>query len=417
MKKLIAVMLFALTYNGAMAQEKFLPGYVKTAEGVRTDGLIDYRNWDNNPKKVTFKQGEQGKAQVFEALDIAEFGVKDEIYVGAIVEKEITTNITYGLSKSPDVEVRIDTVFLQTLVSGEKTLLGMKAAGKQNFYIKDGGNYVLLQYKWYMTEKNGAQMRAENTMFRRQLATYLGECLHIIDPLQSATYTSKSLESIFLQYYACTDKMPGFMNVREKVISELGVLGGASSTHLTFESAMAIQDIVNYKFPSATGVVGGLFLDIVFPRNNRKWSFYNELFYSSYSVRGSFQEIRDENDYRNVEGNLGYTYLKVNNMVRYRYPIAGFKIFVNAGMSNGFALSETNKKSTFTKFYSTETNQEGKVLAETRSYEQGLLLGVGAMAGRITGEFRYERANGMSVYPLLSSRVERYFLLVSYRLK
>ena len=410
-------MLFALTYNGAMAQEKFLPGYVKTAEGVRTDGLIDYRNWDNNPKKVTFKQGEQGKAQVFEALDIAEFGVKDEIYVGAIVEKEITTNITYGLSKSPDVEVRIDTVFLQTLVSGEKTLLGMKAAGKQNFYIKDGGNYVLLQYKRYMTEKNGAQMRAENTMFRRQLATYLGECLRIIDPLQSATYTSKSLESVFLRYYACTDKMPAFMNVREKVITELGVLGGASSTHLTFESAMAIQDIVNYKFPSATGVVGGLFLDIVFPRNNRKWSFYNELFYSSYSVSGSFQEIRDENDYRNVEGNLGYTYLKVNNMVRYRYPIAGFKIFVNAGMSNGFALSETNKKSTFTKFYSTEINQEGKVLAETRKYEQGLLLGVGAMAGRITGEFRYERANGMSVYPLLSSRVERYFLLVSYRLK
>jgi hypothetical protein len=417
MKKLIAVMLFALTYNGAMAQEKFLPGYVKTAEGVRTDGLIDYRNWDNNPKKVTFKRGEQGKAQVFEALDIAEFGVKDEIYVGAIVEKEITTNVSSGLSKSPEVEVRIDTVFLQTLVSGEKTLLGMKAAGKQNFYIKEGGNYVLLQYKWYMTEKNGAQMRAENTMFRRQLATYLGECLRIIDPLQSATYTSKSLESIFLRYYACTDKMPAFMKVREKVITELGVLGGASSTHLTFESAMAVQDIVNYKFPSATGVVGGLFLDIVFPRNNRKWSFYNELFYSSYSVSGSFQEIRDENDYRNVEGNLGYTYLKVNNMVRYRYPIAGFKIFVNAGMSNAFALSETNKKSTFTKFYSTETNQEGKVLAETRKYEQGLLLGVGAMAGRITGEFRYERANGMSVYPLLSSRVERYFLLVSYRLK
>lgn len=417
MKKLIALMLFVLAYSGAMAQEKFLPGYVKTAKGVRTDGLIDYRNWDNNPKKVTFKQGEQGKAQVFEALDIAEFGVKDEIYVGAIVEKEITSNVTFGPSKSPDVEVRIDTVFLQTLVSGEKTLLGMKAAGKQNFYIKDGDNYVLLLYKWYVTERKGAQLKAENTMFRRQLAIYLGECLRIIDPLQGATYTSKSLESIFLRYYACTDKMPTFMKTREKVITELGVLAGASNTWLTFESAMAIQDIVNYKFPSTTGVVGGVFFDIIIPRNNRKWSIYNELFYSSYSVRGSFQEIRDENDYRNVEGNLGYTYLKVNNMVRYRYPIAGFKIFVNAGMSNGFAFSETNKKSTFTKFYSTEINQEGKVLAETRKYEQGLLLGVGAMAGRITGEFRYERANGMSVYPLLSSRVERYFLLVSYRLK
>jgi len=180
---------------------------------------------------------------------------------------------------------------------------------------------------------------------------------------------------------------------------------------------MAVQDIVNYMFPSTTGVVGGIFLDVVIPRNDRKWSIYNELFYSSYTVNGSFQDIKNENDYRHVEGQLGYTYVKVNNMLRFRYPIGSFRIFANGGMSNGLAVSETNKKSTFTKFYSTEINQEGKVLAETRSYEQGYLLGAGLMAGRLAGEFRYERANGMSVYPLLSSKVERYFLIVSYRLK
>ncbi len=417
MKKLVALMLFALTFNGAIAQEKFLPGYVENADGERIAGFIDYRNWENNPKQITFKQEEQGKKQVFKALDIAEFGVKDEVYVAAIVEKEITANVTYGLSKSPELEVRIDTVFLQSLVSGEKTLLGMKASGKQNFYIKEGNNYVLLQYKWYMTEQQGRQLKAENKMYKRQLATYLGDCPTMITPLEGASYTTKSLESVFMKYYACNDKMPEFQKVREKVVTEMGVLAGVSSTSLTFESDRVVQDIVNYNFPTATGAAGGVFVDFVLPRNNRKWSFYNELFYSAYEVSGGFQDMKNENDYRNVAGDLGYSYLKINNMVRYRYPIGSFKIFVNAGISNGLAMRETNKNSTFTKFYSSETSQEGKILAETRNYEQGFLFGAGAVTGRLTAEFRYERANGMSVYTLLSSRVERYFLLIGYRIK
>lgn len=417
MKQLLTLMLFALIASRVVAQEKFLPGYVKTADGVRTEGYIDYRNWKNNPKQVSFKKDEQGKVQVFKAIDISEFGVKDEIYVGAIVEKEITTNTTYGLSKSSELELRMDTVFLQTLVSGEKTLMGMKSSGKQNFYIKEGHKYVLLQYKWYMIEQNGKQLKAENLTYRRQLATYLGDCLRMSTPLQSASYSTKSLQSIFLQYYACTDKMPVFRKVREKVVSELGLLAGASNTSLTFKTSMAVQDIINYNFPSTTGIVGGLYLNLFLPRNNQKWSFYNELMFSSYKVTGSFQDLKNENDYRDVEGSLGYNYLKINNLIRYSYPIGGLRIFVNGGVSNGLAISETNEKTTFSKFYSTEITQEGKVLSETRTYEQGVIVGAGVISGRLAAEMRYERSNGMSIFPLLSSRVERYFLVVSYRLK
>jgi len=67
-----------------------LPGYLKTADGVRTEGFIDYRNWENNPKQITFKQEEQSEKQVFKALDIAEFGVKDEFYVGASLATQPT---------------------------------------------------------------------------------------------------------------------------------------------------------------------------------------------------------------------------------------------------------------------------------------------------------------------------------------
>ena len=171
------------------------------------------------------------------------------------MEKEINTNVTYGLSKSSELELRMDTVFLQTLVSGEKTLMGMKASGKQKFYIREESNYVLLQYKRYLKEQNGKQLKAENMMYKRQLAAYLGECLTMTTPLESASYTTKSPESIFLQYYACTDKMPVFRKVREKVVTELGVLAGASTTSLTFQTGMAVQDIMNYNFPTASSSV------------------------------------------------------------------------------------------------------------------------------------------------------------------
>lgn len=418
MKPILLLTLGALMASGAMAQEKFLSGYIKTADGTQTSGYIDYRNWENNPKEISFKPDENGNPQVFNALDIAEFGVKDEVYVGAIVEKEVTANFAFGMNKNPEPELKIDTVFLQALVSGEKSLLGMKSLGKQNYYIKEGDSYVLLIYKVYQKEQDGKSLKTENRTYRRQLASYLGDCLRMTKPLASSSYSAKSLENVFLSYYACKDNMPTYVQVREKVATEIGVLAGASSTVLTFENSRAVQDIMNYDFGTTTGVSIGVSLNVVLPRNNRKWSFYNELMFSSYLAEGGFREFSDENDYRVVEGSLGYGYLKLNNLVRFSYPLGGgIRLFANAGISNGLALTETNENSTFTKFYSSESTKEGKVLSETRRYEQGYLLGAGATAGRLAAELRYESGNGMSVFTLLNSRVERYSLFVSFRLK
>jgi hypothetical protein len=416
MKNCIALMFFVLFLNEVLAQEKFFPGYIRSLEGETITGLIDYRNWNNNPKMVNFKLTEQDDAQVFHALEIAEFGVKDEIYVGAVVDKELSVNLAYNLNKSPELELGKDTLFLQTLVKGDKTLLGMKASGKQNFYIKEGRDYTLLQYKWYIREQEGRKFKAENLKYKRQLVDYLGTCDRMNNLINDASYTSKSLESIFLQYYQCKDEEPEFRKAREKSVTQWGVLAGASSTSIWFNNELSIQDISSYNFPGTNSIVAGVYLEIILPRNDQKWSFYNELLYSSYELKGSFEDIINENEYRNVEGRLGYGYLKVNNMLRFRYRIGNYRLFVNGGMSNGFALYETNKSTVYKKFYSSETIEEGKVLGETRMYEQGFIVGAGAIRGRLSAEFRFERGNGMSNYTSLGSRVERFFLLLSYRL-
>lgn len=415
MKYIFAFLFFALIFNKAVSQEKYLPGYVKTLEGDTIPGLIDYRNWDNNPKTVFFKQKGQDRIKVYKPLDIAEFGVLDEIYVGAAVEKEVTKNTVYVHSESSALQVRMDTVFLQTLVLGKKSLLSMKSSGKENYYIKEGNNYTLLKYKWYLTEQKGIQLKEENLTYKRQLASYLGDCLYMMPSLEDAQYNSNSLESIFLKYYECTDRLPTFRKVREKIVADLGILTGVSSTSISINSSQ-VFDIQRINFPRDYSVVVGIFVDLILPRKERKWSIYNELLYSHYNVSGGFQDFNNENDYINVEGKLSYGYLKLNNLVRFKYPLKSFKIFANAGISNGYALSETIKKSTFKKFYTSETNNESKLLDKTRRYEQGLILGLGAIKGRLSGEFRYERGNGMSDFIYLGVRADRFFLLVNYRL-
>lgn len=190
---------------------------------------------------------------------------------------------------------------------------------------------------------------------------------------------------------------------------------GISSTSLSFRSSRSF-DILNINFPNTYSVVAGVFADFILPRNERKWSIYNELLYSHYTVSEGFKDFTNENNYRNVEGELGYSYLKVNNMVRFRYPLGSFKVFANGGLSNGYAFKETNNKTTVNKFHNSETIEEGKLLDKTRRYEQGLILGLGAIKGRLSGEFRYERGNGMSDYIYLGVRTDRFFLLANYRL-
>lgn len=152
----------------------------------------------------------------------------------------------------------------------------MKSSGKENYYIKEGNNYTLLKYKWYLTEQKGIQLKKENLTYKRQLASYLGDCLYMMPSLEDAQYNSNSLESIFLKYYECTDRLPTFRKVREKIVADLGILTGVASTSISINSRQ-VFDILRINFPSDYSLVAGIFVDLILPRKER-----NGLFIMSY---------------------------------------------------------------------------------------------------------------------------------------
>jgi hypothetical protein len=194
-----------------------------------------------------------------------------------------------------------------------------------------------------------------------------------------------------------------FQKEKDKYSFEFGLLGGSSITKLNFKS-VSFPYISNVDYPLSFYFSGGIFLNIVLPGYQKKYSFNNEFFFTSYNVEGRYDEYVNENDYAITYTTIGYSYL---NMF----------VYANAGMSNCFTIHETNYKKKEVKAYTSYRNRitQDKAIPRTKKYERGLLLGFGSSFKNISFEFRYERGNGMSEPVNLQSIASRYYFLLGYK--
>ena len=56
MKKITLLMMFSILLNYLYSQENYQPGYIIDNNGKKIEGYIDYRNWNNNPDFIKFKE-------------------------------------------------------------------------------------------------------------------------------------------------------------------------------------------------------------------------------------------------------------------------------------------------------------------------------------------------------------------------
>ena len=138
--------------------------------------------------------------------------------------------------------------------------------------------------------------------------------------------------------------------------------------------------------------------------------------YTSYNVAGHYVRFTNGSDYAYIDTEFGYSYLKLNNMLRFRYPVNQFFLYANAGISNGWTIRENNYGREELMSLSIGRVNEGQALAATRKYEQGYLAGLGTQFKRYSLEIRYERGNGISAYSRLNSTTKRFYLSLKYSL-
>ncbi|MFN8256009.1 MAG: porin family protein [Bacteroidales bacterium] len=352
--------------------------------------------------------------------EIKQFSVSNELYKSSVIKSQITGEGT----KSDNVYI-LDTVFLQTIVDGPKSLYYFLNELGEEFYILQDTIYELLVYKKYLKEIEGESLEYKtekgiekmsvgnsytfvNNKYKGQLTFYLKDCNIITQKINNLKYDKKSLAKLFIDYYKCTDSKMTFYKEHDKLKAKFGVVAGVSFTNIKFEGR-GFESLVNSEFKSTSDFYGGLFCNLIFPRNQQKWSIYNELYYTSFNTEGTYTETN--NTYISV---LNYSYIKMANLIQYSFPIGKVKMFGNAGISYGYAVKETNEQTVITKLSNSEIIVEDKAIQETKLWERGLTAGLGISFMKFNLQVRYDIGSGMSDLKTLSSKVNRLFLSLGY---
>lgn len=144
---LILLSLILLLPFFSAAQSNFKPGYVVTLKDDTLKGVIDYREWDNNPQQITYKSNDASQPQEFDARNAKAFGINGleyyERYVVSVSQDPVDIN---KISSKLDTSYRTDTVFLHVLAKGKYlALYSYNDAIKLRFYLSETANLQLPQ--------------------------------------------------------------------------------------------------------------------------------------------------------------------------------------------------------------------------------------------------------------------------------
>ena len=390
------------------AQVNYKDATIVNLNGDSIKGYIDYKNWEINPLQIKFKKDLSALNEVFTPEDILSFEVEKEKYISATVEVSYSSSDVNRITdNSPKPETMVETVFIKSLVEGDKSLYSYKNISSEgNFYIKNNGKFELLIYKKYID--TASYKILENLNYRNQLYTYLEYPLSLQTAIEKTQYSKNSLQRIFELYYNKHEqKNASYTSTKDSVKLTLGAtIGGI---HRSFN----IRD-VSYFAPKTTPAFG-IFFNVAMPRNFQKLNFYSDLLfvYSKYEDKKDIYEAGFSTATIVDAYNLNVSSLKLSNSLRYVFYQQGdFGVFLQAGITNSFIIAANNEKTRYTTRYGNTTADKLTAVQNLRKYEQGYLFGIGAKKDRYALDFRSERTNGIS-----SSRktnFKAFYILASY---
>jgi len=408
--KFIYLGLLLFLSNLVYGQQGYVPGYIINLQGDTVQGLINSRNLAK--KSILFKTSSESKKVEFSPMQVKGFSVYDQVYLSAIVDTEVSPTNTNELLFYAPLNIRVDTTFLKTIIRGSKSLYFYNnAVGNNQFYIQENNKFELLIYKMYKRNLGGQTDVIEVKKFINQLQMYLDNCPDVQSKLQDLEYTERALRKLFLLYFECTGSTITFQRKVEKTKLEFGLLAGISSTTIKFVGN-DYPYLTSPTYERSNNFTVGIFFDFIIPKNQGRWSSYNEFTFAGYNFSGTYRV----NSVSTINTTIAYSYFKINNLIRYRIPLKGTSIFFNAGISNGLALSETNEKKSNGSSFGSAYSFGNKAVDNSRTYEQSLLMGIGIRVKILSFEFRYEIGNGISQNSALQSQTNRLYFLVGIKL-
>jgi hypothetical protein len=261
----------------------------------------------------------------------------------------------------------------------------------------------------------------ERDKYFDQLLPYFQGCSPVESKIRKTRYSQSSLTKLFLSYYSnCSQSKVAFQKQEEKASGEFGVLTGVSISTIRFGNAIGVDYLSNTVFPHSTNFSAGLFYNFILRETQKRWSICNDLIYTSYMLNGVYNNYQDVYNSTTSQTKIGYSYLILNDMLRYNCPIGegDWSMFFNVGISNGFGFNETNYENEQTMVWSIKNSINGKALNDTRKYEPGFIAGLGVKNKKFSFDARFEIGSGIT-QDILSEKslTSRFFFLLGYRIK
>ncbi len=164
MKYFYCLLLFVFTSPFfCRAQTNYKPGYIINLKGDTIRGFIDYRDWNNNPEKISFKNTIESKSQIFNTNTINYFAV-DQVtaYQKFVVIISTKADNLNNSSSNTDTSYKVK-VFLQVLQKGENLALYSYASPlKTLFYIGEAPDFMPVELVYRNPDTNRPAILTQN---------------------------------------------------------------------------------------------------------------------------------------------------------------------------------------------------------------------------------------------------------------
>ncbi|MFD0751460.1 hypothetical protein ACFQZS_15015 [Mucilaginibacter calamicampi] len=345
------LLLAAITPFQSNAQRNFKPGYIVTLEGDTTKGFIDYKEWNQNPRDITFKTTEQAASQQYSPNKIKAFGVYQldsyQRYNGPITKGAVDLA---DLSSGIDSSYVTDTVFLRVVSGGKNvTLYSYRDKIKTRFFIADGKLPPAELRRYVYLDNTQANKIREFNFYTQQLLAlaikYAPNNAVLTASINSASYRAQYLEAVILQLNGNTNNYK-FKNEDGGGNSQFFIGIGASLANASFfgvEKTNYLENIFTAKtrLQSVVPIIAGG-MDFYINKNVKKLFFRAELNLTMYkghaTYKSSYMDYINKVD-REEELTFNQTAVAFNPQFVYNlYNANSFKFFVAGGLQLTFSL-------------------------------------------------------------------------------
>ena len=391
-KTALFLLIFIPLTSRIFAQVNYKQGLIVFQNGDTLHGLIDYRNWERNPKKISFKKEDNGTAETLGLQELQSFEIQGlDKYTRAEVWKDIQPVSLNSLEDRSRPSVK-DTVFLRTILEGQRLSLYELVDDKDHFYIHaDTGSFQELQYK-ILEDKETTTRYTELNLYRNQLKAFgfgLPNQIKLFRKIDGARCNEEDLTSIVAQINGDIKPTATGPHIKQ-FIPFVGM--GVTLNNINFSGQD--EDLNSLRSSPFFGYSLEVGADFFTKRNFQNLFLKGALKFSNSNYHGTgekdafFLGQKEKLDYRINMKTVGMSFSLLYSFVRFKHS----RIYggVGAGYNHNFYQSNDYTSTNMTtgeqshQFYSLESDWVDEFLRLGYVYNKKIEISV---IPRLTGTF------------------------------